>query len=401
MNYILFDGEERNHLLPFTFTRPVSEIRTGISTISEKWEHALNQKVSFFTEKYLSEKYPLVVSDYNILINGAVIPNKQLTDAIQHLNTGQQLLKEGKLLAVCLNASQVKAINKISVSKDLKGVEYTGPLVSIEHIWDIFRFNDQLIRQDFFTQTRDRKSAVPDSTNQVINPDGIFLEAGARVSCSVINASTGPVYIGKDAEIMEGCLIRGPFALGEQAVLKMGAKVYGATTIGPYSKVGGEVSNSVIFGCSNKAHDGFLGNSVLGEWCNLGADTNNSNLKNNYGPVRVWSYQSQSFVNSNLQFCGLFMGDHSKCGINTMFNTGTVTGVCSNIFGAGFPPKFIPSFSWGGPQQSEVFRLDKAIELAGQVFKRRGMDFTHTETEILTYLFENKSDLNVPDQKKR
>jgi UDP-N-acetylglucosamine diphosphorylase/glucosamine-1-phosphate N-acetyltransferase len=248
--------------------------------------------------------------------------------------------------------------------------------------------NDQILRQQFLLLTDGRKSAILSNTNKLTSPYNIFAEEGAVVEHAIINASTGPVYLGKNSEVMEGSIIRGPLALGDHATVKMGAKIYGATTIGPHCKVGGEISNSVLFGYSNKAHDGFLGNSVIGEWCNLGADTNNSNLKNNYSNVKVYDFNTEKMISTGLTFCGLFMGDHSKCGINTMFNTGTITGVSANIFGTGFPPKFIPSFSWGGFENSPQFRFDKAAELAKQVFKRRGLDFDATEEAILKAVFD-------------
>jgi UDP-N-acetylglucosamine diphosphorylase/glucosamine-1-phosphate N-acetyltransferase len=260
--------------------------------------------------------------------------------------------------------------------------------MSIENPWDIFSKNGDAIKSDFELVTKGRKSLALSSTNQVIAAENIFVEEGAVVECAILNASTGPIYIGKDAEIMEGSIVRGPFSLGEHSALKLGAKIYGPTTIGPHSKVGGEVNNSVIFGFSNKAHDGFLGNSVLGEWCNIGADSNNSNLKNNYAEVKLWNYNKERFVGTGLTFCGLIMGDHSKCGINTMFNTGTVVGVNANIFGSGFPRNFVASFSWGGAAGFTTYKLKDAFEVASKVFERRSMVFDETEQEILTHVFE-------------
>ena len=257
----------------------------------------------------------------------------------------------------------------------------------IERPWDIFTLNAGAIEDDFNRLTAGRTSAPVPSSNRVINGDRVFLEEGARAECAILNAHTGAIYLGRDSEVMEGVMIRGPFALGDQGVIKMGAKIYGATTVGPGAKAGGEINNSVIFGNSNKAHDGFLGNSVIGEWCNLGADTNNSNLKNNYSEVKVWSYAEKTIVGTGLQFCGLFMGDHSKCGINTMFNTGTVVGVFANIFGAGFPAKHIPSFTWGMPEEGTLFLPDKAIELAERVMARRNVMLSDADRELVSQLY--------------
>jgi len=386
MNYILFDDRARNNLLPFTFTRPVSLIRTGILTIAEKWEKVLGGKVSFLTEDYLSGKYPCHQEDDNLLINGSLIPDKSLFESIKILEKGQCLVKGEKPLAARVSAKEIQGLKTPVLQFGLKGIEYSRDLFAIENLWDIFLLNDKALRIDFELITKGRMSRSLPASVQVISPGNIFIEDGVKVEHAIINAAQGPVYLAAGSEVMEGCMIRGPFSLGEHAVLKMGAKIYGATTIGPHSKVGGEVSNSVIFGCSNKAHDGFLGNSVVGEWCNLGADTNNSNLKNNYSNVKIWNYAAKSYIDSGLQFCGLFMGDHSKSGINTMFNTGTVVGVSANVFGAGFPDKFIPSFTWGGAAGMVSFETEKAIALAKEVYKRRSMEFTDTDAGILTHL---------------
>ncbi len=385
MNYILFEDETRGNLLPFTLTRPVPEIRVGVLTIADKWRRWLQEPVSYLTERYLSVKYRLLPDEENILINGSIIPDAPLVKAIQALKAGQELVKNNLLLAAFVPGESLEEW-KITPKKN-KRIPYEGAVFSIRNLWDMFMLNEKAIRYDVELLTAGRKSAPIPSSNQVISPENIFIEAGAKVECAILNASTGPIYISKAAEIMEGCMIRGPFTLGEGATMKMGAKIYGATSIGPHCKVGGEVGNSVIFGFSNKAHDGFLGNSVIGEWCNLGADTNNSNLKNNYSNVKIWNYPLKEYVDTGMQFCGLFMGDHSKSGINTMFNTGTVVGVSCNVFGSGFPEKLIPSFSWGGADAMESFRLDKAIELAQQVYKRRQLLFDETETAILTYLY--------------
>ena len=264
----------------------------------------------------------------------------------------------------------------------------------IDHVWDIFSKNGDAIKQDFDLITKNKTSLHLSKSNTVIgDPKLIFLEEGAIVEASILNTTAGPIYIGKDAEVMEGSMVRGPFALGEHSALKLGTKIYGPTTVGPHSKIGGEVNNSVIFGYSNKGHDGFLGNSVIGEWCNLGADTNNSNLKNNYSSVKLYNYSKKAMLDSGLQFCGLIMGDHSKCGINTMFNTGTVVGVGANIFGGGFPPTHIPSYSWGGADGMMEYQFEKMIETADRVFQRRNLFISELDISILRTIFtETKGD---------
>jgi UDP-N-acetylglucosamine diphosphorylase/glucosamine-1-phosphate N-acetyltransferase len=386
MNCIFFDDNSWDNLLPLTYTRPLANMRCGILTIAEKWQKIYSSTVSYLTRDYLAEKFPVVIKAENFLINGALLPDATLVDRISSLKEGQLLTSKGIILAACLKEEQVEAF-KNSKTDGFQQLEYTSSFTKISYPWDIFTFNDKAIRDDFRLLTNGRTSARINESNKIIGEENIFLEEGASVNCAIINASTGPVYVGKDAEIMEGSIVRGPLSLCEHSALKMGAKVYGATTIGPHSKVGGELSNSVIFGYSNKAHDGFLGNAVLGEWCNLGADTNNSNLKNNYAIVKVWNYPQERFINTGLQFCGLIMGDHSKSGINTMFNTGTVVGVSANIFGAGFPRNFVPSFSWGGPQGFMVYTVNKAFEVAEQVYKRRSLEFTAADKLILEKVF--------------
>lgn len=384
MNVILFDDQFAGDLLPFTFTRPTSELRVGILTIREKWERFFtkeNTSISYLTKEYLQDKFPCHSSYDSYYVNGALLPSSELINAISNLEIGRGLLVDDKIIAV--RSDDFNVNNHSSIEFDI----YHGHTDFINFPWEIFSKNDQEIKADFKLIISNKKGQIPSSTNQLIGAENIFIEEGAKVECSIINASTGPVYIGKNAEVMEGCIIRGPFALNESAVLKMGAKIYGATTIGPGCKVGGEVSNSVFLANSNKAHDGFLGNSVIGEWCNLGADTNTSNLKNNYSNVKVWSYNQRKMIDTGLLFCGLMMGDHSKCGINTMFNTGTVVGVSANIFGAGFPEKFIPSFTWGGTAGSEKFLLDKAIALAATVMKRRGIAMSAADEKILSEVF--------------
>jgi UDP-N-acetylglucosamine diphosphorylase/glucosamine-1-phosphate N-acetyltransferase len=383
-NIILWDGPSRENLLPFTYTRPVADIRVGILTIREKYEYYFKTKTSFLTQNYLAQKFPTNIEADNLLLNAAVIPNAELLQALLSLQNAQTLWQGDDFIAgrfdeiQIANYSEYLNINKIS---------YSGTLSKLDAIWKIFLLNDQEIKSDFKLITQGRTSQKIHESNFVLGSELIFIEEGAHVYHASLNASTGPIYIGKDAEVMEGALIRGPFALGEHSTLKLGAKIYGATTIGPHCKVGGEVSNSVFFGLSNKAHDGFIGNAVIGEWCNIGADSNNSNLKNNYEEVKVWSFAEKTFVKTGLQFCGLFLGDHSKCGINTMFNTGTVVGVSSNIFGGGFPRTFIPSFSWGGASGLTDYKIDKAFETAAKVMERRGLVLDAQEKSILTHIY--------------
>lgn len=385
MNYILFDSTSRSNLLPLTFIRPVADIRFGILTIREKWERFLKTSTSSLTEAYLTPKFPLVKADLNVLINGSICPNTALLKDIKHLKEGQMLIKDDTIIAMCLNADSLE--NYAENDQELDLVETAVDFVKIHNTWDIFNLNDQAIKDDFELITKGRKSAPISPTNRCVNPENIFIEEGASVEFAILNASSGPIYIGKDAEIMEGAKVRGSFALCDHAVLKMDAKIYGPTTIGPHSKVGGEITQSVIFGYSNKAHDGFLGHSVLGEWCNLGADTNMSNLKNTYEEVKLWSYAEDCFVQTGLQFCGTIMGDHSKCGINTMFNTGTVVGVYSNVYGAGFQRNFIPSFSWGGPHGLSDYDIKKAAKTAEIVYARRNKPFDKVEKNILSEVF--------------
>ena len=383
MNYILSDGNHWNSFLPFTFTRPIAEIRIGILTIKEKWEKHLSTQISIKSESYLSEKFPLKTDSENIVILGNVLPDSELTQQIVELKSSEALFYQNELIAYHPKGSDLQ-FDEPSFQK----VYVEQAPITINHVWDIFSKNGEAIKSDFELLTKGRKSQPISSTNQIVNPENIFLEEGAKVEFSILNASTGPIYIGKDAEIMEGCIVRGGLALCDHAVLKIGAKIYGPSTFGPYCKVGGEVNNAVLFAYSNKGHEGFLGNSVLGEWCNLGADTNTSNLKNNYAEVRLWDYNTEGFARTGLQFCGLIMGDHSKCGINTMFNTGTVVGVSANVFGSGYPRNFVPSFSWGGASGFTTYRTQKAYEAATAMMKRRKVEFDALEQGILNHVFE-------------
>lgn len=385
MNYILFDDYSRHNLLPFTYTKPVGEIRIGILTIREKWEKFLGTSVSYQTQDYLSVKYKKQLGADNIYINGKICPNVDLLDLIVKLENKSAIKSGNDLIAYRTNETHpIDCDTLLAVA-----VEVSKNYLSVKNVWDIFSKNGDAIKQDFELLTKGRKSQLLSSSNTVIgNANDVFLEEGALVEAAILNTKSGPIYIGKDSEVMEGSVVRGPFALCEHSALKLSTKIYGPTTIGPHSKVGGEISNSVIFGFSNKAHDGFLGNSVVGEWCNLGADTNNSNLKNNYGNVKLYNYKKEEMIDTGLQFCGLMMGDHSKCGINTMFNTGTVVGVGANIFGGGFPPTHIPSFSWGGSESMETYKLNKMFETAERVYARRSLNLTQEEKDILSEVFK-------------
>ncbi|MDO5977727.1 GlmU family protein [Flavivirga spongiicola] len=383
MNYILFDGPSRNNLLPFTFTRPVADIRVGILTIREKWETFLKTTTTTITEDYLSDKYPMIEMEENVMINASCLPNLELVEMIKGLKENQAIFKDEAIIAFFAKEAQ----DDIDFDR-FETFEFRESIIKIENTWDIFSKNGEAIQEDFNLITKDRISQPIPSSNNIIAPENIFIEEGATLEFVTLNASTGPIYIGENTEIMEGTTIRGSFALCEHAVVKMAAKIYGPTTVGPYSKVGGEIKNSVLFANSNKGHEGYLGNSVLGEWCNMGADTNTSNLKNNYAEVRLWNYETEGFAKIGSQFCGLMMGDHSKCGINTMFNTGTVVGVSANIFGSGFPRNFVPSFSWGGNSGFTTYLTKKAFEVADVVMSRRKEEFTKQDRAILEYVFE-------------
>lgn len=385
MNFVFFDDHSRNHLLPLTFTRPAADIRVGILTIREKWEKLLKDKTSTLTENYLAVKYPIKKEKNTILVNGSVIPDAEMVKQVKALKNNEALVCEEKIIAQHMDITELE--NSSELGK-VKRVTFKGskPVEKIEYPWEIFSKNGSILESDFNLITKRRRSQKLDSSNTVIGKGKVFIEKGAKVFGATLNTTGGSIYIGHDAEVMEGSQIRGPFALCDHATVKMAAKIYGPTTIGPHCKVGGELNNVVFLGYSNKAHDGFLGNSVIGEWCNLGADTNSSNLKNTYDEVRVWNYPNQTFVSSGLQFCGLIMGDHSKCGINTMFNTGTVVGVSSNIFGSGFQRNFIPSFMWGGTSGFKPYNADKAMVVASKVMKRRNLEFTDADKKIFQHI---------------
>jgi len=388
MNYILFDHPESwKSFLPLTFTRPVSELRAGILTIRQKWEKLLHTSCSWLTESYLREKYPVKISDKNLLLNSTVLPDAELLAAINRLPSGTSLVSEGILIACSLDENGLQAFARGDYDTENEQ-NYSEKLTRIVYPWDLFEMNGDLIGNDFELITSGRTPQPLNDTNTLLKPDMIFAEEGVSMDAVTLNATNGPIYLGRDSEIMEGTVIRGPFALCHESVVKMNAKIYGPTTIGPMSMVGGEIKNSVFLGLSNKAHDGYLGNAVIGEWCNIGADTNNSNLKNNYAQVKLWSYTKEAFIDTGLQFCGMIMGDHSKCSINTMFNTGTVVGVFANIFGSGFPRNFIPSFSWGGPSGMSEYKLEKAFEVAEIVMMRREIELDAVEQKILKTIFE-------------
>src|SRR5688572_1504515 len=381
MNVILFDDPTlRKALLPFTFTRPLSAIRVGILTIAEKWEKRLGTEVSFKTEAYLQKKYPIVSTLDNLLINGAICPDDLLLDTVRALPDGYYLVSGTLLIATRNPEDEMTTQNTI---------EYENPFTIIDNPWRIFRENADQLKKDFKLVTHGRKSfPITDKYTAVYGEENIFVEEGVTILAAVLNAESGPIYLGKNSTVQEGVVIRGSFALCENAQINMGAKLRGDTTVGPYSKVGGEVSNSVFFGNSNKSHDGYLGNSVIGEWCNLGAGTNSSNLKNNYETVKLWNHAENNFKNTGLQFCGLMMGDHSKSGISTMFNTGTVVDVCANIFGGGLPPTYIPSFAWCGAHGCTRYRIEKALETIYIVICRRNADFSEDDKDILLHLFK-------------
>ena len=392
MNLILFDqADVRQQLLPLTFTRPVGALRIGILTIAEKWEKYFpDAHISFLTEPYLRTKFPLQKGSTNLLVNGAMCPNQQIMDAIMNLGEGESLIKDKLLIACRCTKEGVNIFEQSQEPPQGKITQFEGSFFTfIDQVWKIFGQNGAELKADFRLLTEKRKSTgISDPHTRTYKEEQIFVEDGAVIKAAVLNAENGPIYIGKNTHVLEGALIKGPFALCEGSQVNMGAKMRGDTTIGPYSKVGGEVSNSVIQGYSNKGHEGFLGNSVLGEWCNIGADTNNSNLKNNYAYVKLWNYKKGGFINTGLTFCGLIMGDHSKCSINTMFNTGTVVGVSANVFGSGFPRQFIPSFSWGGSAGFTTYQMDKVFETSEKVMERRHITFDDTEKAILEHIYE-------------
>lgn len=387
---ILFDNEVRERLLPLTYTRPVAELRVGMLTIKEKWEKWMGGTVSYITQDYLAGKYPMEYGEENYIVNGSAMPSVQLCKLLQQMEYSEAFLMGEELIAAKLSRDQLERLIQDEDLSNLKGFDVQDTdFLKINYVYDLPRLNGPALASDFELLTRGRKSQPLSDTNQVLGAENIFLEEGAQVECAFLNGRTGPIYLSAGSEIMEGSMIRGGLYLGAGSVIKMGAKIYGDTTIGPGCKIGGEVKNTVILGNSNKAHDGYLGNSVIGEWCNLGADTNASNRKNNYTNIKLWDYETSRFIDTGLASCGLIMGDHSKSGTNTMFNTGTVVGVSANIFGSGFPRNFIPSFSWGGSRGFATYQIDKAVETADRVMQRRDQSLNVEERLILLRVFED------------
>lgn len=387
MNIILFDTPEtRTNLMPFSLTRAISDLRIGIFKLSEKWQNLSNGTISYLTEDYLSKKFQTNYCSQNYYINAAWIPSKESFLNIIVLENDKSLYYKNQLIA--LKSNKKYTFDEINNICDRDKIVLDN-INMLENSYQIFQQNASQIEADFdYISNVYNTEFIIDDHTKCYNINQIFVENGVKTYAAILNATYGPIYIGKDVEIQEGAMIRGPVALCEGAVVNMGAKIRGGVTIGKYSKVGGELSNSVIFDYSNKAHDGFLGNSVIGEWCNLGADSNTSNLKNNYSNVSLYSFKSKKYEDTGLQFCGLMMGDHSKCGINTMFNTGTMVGVYANIFGGNFPPKLIPSFSWGGSDGMVKFEFSKAIEIAKTVLQRRKKVLSDADINMLKYIYD-------------
>lgn len=383
MQLVFSDAQFWEDFLPLTFTRPVAEMRCGILTFSERWQKLLGfSEVSFLTEDYLQEKFRKPELKESLFIVPNFLPSENLLRQIKELQYGEALVYKDELLAVRIN------MENFSLSQINKMTDIEEEVLFFNQPTDLFTFNEKAIDFDFELLTKDRTSTPLSKTNGFLGDEkDLFIEEGAVIEFSTLNTKTGKIYIGKNAEVMEGCNLRGPIALCEESKFNLGAKIYGATTVGPHSKVGGEVNNIVIFGYSNKGHDGFVGNSVIGEWCNLGADTNSSNLKNNYAQVKLWNYKAKKFLNTGLQFVGLIMGDHSKAAINTQFNTGTVVGIAANIFKSGFPPNLIDNFSWGGMKGDEKFKLEKAYEVAELAMGRRKVPLTEEDRNILKYIY--------------
>lgn len=386
---ILFDNEVRNRLLPFTYIRPVCEMRVGILTIREKWERWMQLPVSFITQDYLAERYPLDFDTENFFVNGSVLPSAQLVKLLRQMETGEAFLRGDELIAAKMTGDQFDQLINDDEIEDLKGIDLEDTeYLKIDYLWDIPAISEQAIREDYEILTKERTSQPIAATNRVLGAANIFLEEGVDMELATLNAQSGPIYIGKNATIMEGAILRGPVCIGAESVVKMGAKIYGGTTLGPMAKAGGEIKNSILMGYCNKGHDGYLGDSVIGEWCNIGAGTSASNLKNNYSEVRIWNYEEEKFLATGRQFCGLFMGDYSKCGVNTMFNTGTIVGICSNIFGSGFPRTFIPSFSWGGHHGFQTYRTDRAFEAIDLTMARKEKTLSVQERLVILRVFE-------------
>ena len=385
MQIVFSDAQYWEDFLPLSFTRPVAEMRVGILTFSERWKKLLDIESTYYiTEDFLQEKYKKPAAGQSLFIVPNFLPSESLLQQIKDLKAGEALVYDNELLVANIN------MENFSLNQIEKMTDVTEEILFFKKPTDLFSYNDKAIDFDFELLTKGRASQELSSTCGFLgDKKDLFIEEGAVLEFATVNCKTGKIYIGKDAEVMEGCNLRGPIALCEHSKFNLGAKIYGPTTIGPHSKVGGEVNNIVVFGFSNKGHDGFVGNSVIGEWCNLGADTNSSNLKNNYASVKLWNYKSKRFEDTGLQFCGLIMGDHSKTAINTQLNTGTVVGVAANIFKAGFPPNLVENFSWGGMKGDEKFKLEKAYEVSEKVMERRKVALTENDKHILKYIYEN------------
>lgn len=404
MRINLFDDHLRKAFYPLSLTRPIGDLRHGIFTIAESWSQLLGHPVKLFGRDALSEAFPLELEDDNIFINARLLPtaacrpfaalragHRQDADLIA-MNSCIRLQGETLLLRADRSTAEAWLADPqtVKVREVNLHEEELDDCVLLGHLTDLFTLNERAIQSDYRQVTHGRVSAQLDPTVTVLGDPGlVFLEEGAQVEACYLNTRKGPIYIGSESVVMEGAVLHGPLALCEQVTVRAGTRIYGATTLGPNCKVGGEISNSLFQGFSNKAHDGFVGNSVIGSWCNLGADTNTSNLKNNYSTVKLYNAESESLQDSGLTFCGLLMGDHSKCGINTMFNTGTVVGVSANIFGGGFPPKHIPSFFWGGSESQGHYRLEEALETARKVMARRGIPLSKNEEKLLKRIHES------------
>lgn len=385
MQLVFSDAQYWEDFLPLTFTRPIAEMRCGMLTFSERWKKLLEtEEISYLTEEYLQEKFIKPEKKESLFIVPNFLPSENIVNQIKNLKKGEALVYENELIAAKVD------MENFSLHQIEKMTDIHEKLLFFKQPTDLFSMNEKAIDFDFALLTRNRTSQELSPTNGFLgNPEDLFIEKGAKIEFSTLNTSSGKIYIGKDAEIMEGCHLRGPIALCENSKFNLGAKIYGATTIGPHSKVGGEVNNIVIFGYSNKGHDGFVGNSVIGEWCNLGADTNSSNLKNNYATVKLWNYRKKRFTDTGLQFAGMIMGDHAKTAINTQLNTGTIVGVAANVFKNGFPPNLIENFSWGGMKGDEKFKLEKAYEVAEKVMERRSVLLSEPDRHIFKFIYEN------------
>ncbi len=390
MKVLLFDDAVlRQQLLPFTFTRPVADLRVGIMTIHDKWGHYLPADFGFATSSYLSSRFPAIQASF--WINGAVCPDTSLAEAIQLLSPGQGIYMDDVLVAAHAPGTDWRPEDS-----GLERIAYPHSVVLIDRPWKIFQLNAAELQKDFDLLTKDRESApITDKHTVVYGRENLFLEEGVSIRAAIIDAEKGPVYLGKNSTVMEGAIIKGSLALMEGATVSIGAKLRGDSTVGPYCKVGGELSNTVMHSYSNKGHDGFLGNAVVGQWCNLGADTNCSNMKNNYSPVKVFDHHTGSFTDTGGTFCGLLMGDHSKTGISTMLNTGTVVGVSANIFGTGFPRQFIPSFAWGGAAGFSTFKIDKVFETAEAMMSRREVIMNDEDKAILQQIYQDTAQHRV------